>query len=197
MTSWPKPRRPNATVSPRTGPEHLRPRCVDRAGGGGHHRAAYRIGHSGGADVPRHPHAIAQQAHTVAAVSGNRLTLGIGLSHKVVIENMFGLSYAAGPPPARIPECPDAVVPQRARQLRRRDVPGARRNQRQGFDRLGVVVAALGEQMLRVTAALADGTLTWCTGPATCLVTPSRRSPGRPRNSVGRNHGLSPRCRCA
>jgi alkanesulfonate monooxygenase SsuD/methylene tetrahydromethanopterin reductase-like flavin-dependent oxidoreductase (luciferase family) len=31
----------------------------------------------------------------------------------------------------------------------------------------GVVVAALGEQMLRVTAALADGTLTWCTGPAT------------------------------
>jgi F420-dependent oxidoreductase-like protein len=31
----------------------------------------------------------------------------------------------------------------------------------------GVVVAALGEQMLRVTAALADGTLTWCTGPVT------------------------------
>jgi alkanesulfonate monooxygenase SsuD/methylene tetrahydromethanopterin reductase-like flavin-dependent oxidoreductase (luciferase family) len=25
----------------------------------------------------------------------------------------------------------------------------------------------LGEQMLRVTAALADGTLTWCTGPST------------------------------
>ena len=30
-----------------------------------------------------------------------------------------------------------------------------------------MVVAALGEQMLRVTAALADGTLTWCTGPVT------------------------------
>jgi alkanesulfonate monooxygenase SsuD/methylene tetrahydromethanopterin reductase-like flavin-dependent oxidoreductase (luciferase family) len=30
-----------------------------------------------------------------------------------------------------------------------------------------VVVAALGEQMLRVTAAMADGTLTWCTGPVT------------------------------
>ena len=27
---------------------------------------------------PRHPHAIAQQCHTVAAASGNRLTLGIG-----------------------------------------------------------------------------------------------------------------------
>ena len=42
---------------------------------------------------PRHPHAIAQQAHTVAAASDNRFTLGIGLSHKIVIENMLGLSY--------------------------------------------------------------------------------------------------------
>jgi alkanesulfonate monooxygenase SsuD/methylene tetrahydromethanopterin reductase-like flavin-dependent oxidoreductase (luciferase family) len=30
-----------------------------------------------------------------------------------------------------------------------------------------VVIAALGEQMLRVAAALSDGTLTWCTGPDT------------------------------
>jgi alkanesulfonate monooxygenase SsuD/methylene tetrahydromethanopterin reductase-like flavin-dependent oxidoreductase (luciferase family) len=37
----------------------------------------------------------------------------------------------------------------------------------QGSDGFSVVVAALGEQMLRVTAAMADGTLTWCTGPVT------------------------------
>jgi F420-dependent oxidoreductase-like protein len=36
-----------------------------------------------------------------------------------------------------------------------------------GSQPFSVVVAALGEQMLRVTGALADGTLTWCTGPAT------------------------------
>jgi F420-dependent oxidoreductase-like protein len=36
-----------------------------------------------------------------------------------------------------------------------------------GSNGFGVVVAALGEQMLRATAALADGTLTWCTGPVT------------------------------
>ncbi|MEY3691429.1 MAG: hypothetical protein RJB57_1085, partial [Actinomycetota bacterium] len=42
---------------------------------------------------PRHPHAIAQQAHTAAAASGNRFTLGIGLSHRIVIENMLGMSY--------------------------------------------------------------------------------------------------------
>ena len=43
---------------------------------------------------PRHPFAIAQQALTTAAASGGRFTLGIGLSHQVVIENMMGLSYA-------------------------------------------------------------------------------------------------------
>ena len=42
---------------------------------------------------PRHPGALAQQALTTAAASNNRFTLGIGLSHQVVIENMFGMSY--------------------------------------------------------------------------------------------------------
>ena len=42
---------------------------------------------------PRHPIRLAAQALTVQAATGGRLTLGIGLSHKVVIENMFGYSY--------------------------------------------------------------------------------------------------------
>ena len=44
--------------------------------------------------VPRHPVAMAQQALTAQSASGGRFTLGIGLSHKAVIEDMFGLSYA-------------------------------------------------------------------------------------------------------
>src|SRR5688500_9227850 len=43
---------------------------------------------------PRHPFAMAQQAASVSAATGNRFTLGIGLSHQVVIENMLGMSYA-------------------------------------------------------------------------------------------------------
>ncbi len=35
---------------------------------------------------PRHPAALAQQALTAALALGGRLTLGIGLSHKIVIE---------------------------------------------------------------------------------------------------------------
>ena len=42
---------------------------------------------------PRHPTAIAQQALTTQAAAQGRFTLGIGLSHKLVIEDMLGLSY--------------------------------------------------------------------------------------------------------
>ena len=42
---------------------------------------------------PRHPMMLAQQALTVQMVTGNRLLLGIGLSHQVVVENMWGMSF--------------------------------------------------------------------------------------------------------
>jgi len=41
----------------------------------------------------RHPLALAQQALTVQAATGGRFVLGIGLSHKVMIENVYGLSF--------------------------------------------------------------------------------------------------------
>jgi alkanesulfonate monooxygenase SsuD/methylene tetrahydromethanopterin reductase-like flavin-dependent oxidoreductase (luciferase family) len=42
---------------------------------------------------PRHPLALGQEALSVQAVAQGRFTLGIGPSHPVVIENMYGLSY--------------------------------------------------------------------------------------------------------
>ena len=117
---------------------------------------------------PRHPHAIAQQALTVAAACGNRFTLGIGLSHKIVIEDMFGLSYDK--PVRHLREYLNVLMPLSRNEFANfegemyRVHAGINAKGSTGF---GVVVAALGEQMLRVTAALADGTLTWCTGPVT------------------------------
>jgi len=117
---------------------------------------------------PRHPHAIAQQAHTVAAASGGRFTLGIGLSHKIVIENMFGLSYDK--PIRHLREYLGVLMP-----LSRNEFANFEGEMytvhaglsAKGSDGFSVVVAALGEQMLRLTAAMTDGTLTWCTGPVT------------------------------
>src|SRR5919197_2443598 len=43
---------------------------------------------------PRHPHAMAQQALSAQSAARGRFTLGIGLSHQIVIEGMFGLSFA-------------------------------------------------------------------------------------------------------
>src|SRR5262244_4493236 len=42
---------------------------------------------------PRHPVVMAQQALSAAAASRGRFVLGIGLSHQIVIEGMFGLSF--------------------------------------------------------------------------------------------------------
>src|SRR5581483_8618343 len=43
---------------------------------------------------PRHPHAMAQEALSAQAAARGRFALGIGLSHQIVIEGMFGFSFA-------------------------------------------------------------------------------------------------------
>jgi F420-dependent oxidoreductase-like protein len=118
---------------------------------------------------PRHPTAIAQQALTTAAATGNRFTLGIGLSHQLVIENMLGLSYQQ--PARHMREYLSVLMPLargepanfQGEEYRvsnvALDVPGA--------GRLPVVVAALGPVMLKIAGELADGTNTWMVGPKT------------------------------
>ncbi len=117
---------------------------------------------------PRHPMVLAQQALTVNAVSGGRLSLGIGLSHQVVIESMMGLSFdkpvlhlreyleVLGPLSRGEPAALDGKLYQVHAGL---TVPGA--------TPFAILVAALGSQLLKVAGTLADGTITWCTGPQT------------------------------
>ncbi|MFT5012456.1 MAG: 5,10-methylenetetrahydromethanopterin reductase [Patiriisocius sp.] len=118
---------------------------------------------------PRHPTAIAQQALTTAAASDNRFSLGIGLSHKVVIEDMLGFSYDK---PARHmreyltvlgPLLKGESVSFAGEHFKinnvKLDVPGA--------SNVPILVAALGPVMLKLAGELADGTVTWMTGPNT------------------------------
>ena len=118
---------------------------------------------------PRHPTAIAQQALTTAAATNNRFTLGIGLSHQVVIETMLGMSYDK--PAKHMREYLSVLMPlARGEQANFQgeqykvqgvalDIPGA--------ERLPVVIAGLGPVMLKLAAEMADGTNTWMVGPNT------------------------------
>ena len=118
---------------------------------------------------PRHPTALAQQALTTAAATGNRFTLGIGLSHKIVIENMLGFSYDK--PARHMREYLDVLMPLLRGEAVNYDGEQYRVHGLQlaipGADPVPTVVAALGPVMLRVAGESTDGTNTWMVGPKT------------------------------
>jgi F420-dependent oxidoreductase-like protein len=136
---------------------------------------------------PRHPFALAQQALTAQAACRGRFVLGIGLSHKIVIENMLGLSYRE--PAKQMREYLEVLMPlaqgkpvKFEGELYR--VAGAL--QVAGGTPLPVVVAALGPKMLEIAGRLADGTATWMTGVRTLAdhtipaITKAARAAGKP-----------------
>jgi len=117
---------------------------------------------------PRHPTAIAQQALTASAASGGRFTLGIGLSHKIVIENMLGFSYDK--PAKHMREYLSVLAPllrgepvsfqgEQYRVSAGLQVPGATTTP--------LLVAALGSTMLGLAGRRSQGTITWMTGEKT------------------------------
>jgi F420-dependent oxidoreductase-like protein len=101
----------------------------------------------------RPPMTMAAQALTVQSATGNRLTLGIGVSHRHVVEPQFGASFDR--PARHLREYLTAL----RESFRGESVfaPGARAP--------SVLVGALGPAMLRVTGELADGTVTVWAGP--------------------------------
>ncbi len=119
---------------------------------------------------PRHPQMLAQQALTVQAISKGRLTLGIGLSHKVVVEGLWGYSFDA--PGTYMHQYLDAIVPMLRGETV--NVHGSKVSAvtigpvgPAGATPPKLVIAALGPKMLELAATLTDGTVTWMTGIAT------------------------------
>ena len=141
---------------------------------------------------PRHPAVLAQQALTTDLAVGGRLALGIGLSHQIVIQDMYGYSFdrparhmreylavlaplLAGDPVAFEGETVQAKIGL--------SVP------RSGH-KIPLLLAALAPQMLRLAGSLADGTVLWMTGPATVRdhivpsITKAAADAGRPSPRV-------------
>jgi F420-dependent oxidoreductase-like protein len=116
---------------------------------------------------PRHPMMLAAQALTVSQASRGHFTLGIGLSHQVVIEHMLGMSFDR--PVRHMREYLDVLMPLVNGEPA--DATGETISFHGGLQieaaPVPVVVAALGTQMLRLAGRKAQGTITWMTGPAT------------------------------
>jgi F420-dependent oxidoreductase-like protein len=115
---------------------------------------------------PRHPLALASQALTAQAASGNRLTLGIGPGHRPVIEGQYG--YCFDRPARHVQEYLSALMPLlRGEQadFHGEVITAAGQVQVPGARPPSVLLAALGPVMLKIAGELADGTVTVWTGP--------------------------------
>ena len=119
---------------------------------------------------PRHPMMLAGQALTTQSAVGDRLALGIGLSHQIVVESMWGYSYAK--PLRHMREYLEALLPLLRGEsvavtgedltcIGSLDIPGPAAPP--------VIIAALGPKMLELAGSTGCGTITWCTGERTLL----------------------------
>lgn len=114
---------------------------------------------------PRHPVVLAGEALTIQAATGNRFTLGIGPSHRPVIESRYGLSYAH--PARHVREYLSVLTPLlRGEKV---DFHGETLSA-QGVVQVPdtapppVLLSALAPRMLRLAGEMADGTVTtWAT----------------------------------
>ena len=141
---------------------------------------------------------MAQQALTVQLASGGRFTLGIGLSHQIVIENMLGYSFDR--PLRHMREYLSVLMPLLTHG--KADFDGETISAHAAVDVADrppcpVIVAALGPKMLELAGSVTDGTATWMTGPATLeshtvpIISAAAEKAGRPAPRS------SPACRSA
>ncbi len=117
---------------------------------------------------PRHAAVLAQQALTANLALNGQLTLGIGLSHKIVIADMYGYSFDA--PATHMAEYLSILLPLLSGE--HASFAGTTMRAAIGLStprtgRLPVLLAALGPKMLKLAGQRTEGTILWMTGPAT------------------------------
>ncbi|MCY3862709.1 MAG: TIGR03564 family F420-dependent LLM class oxidoreductase [bacterium] len=112
----------------------------------------------------RHPFALAQQAATAQAACGGRFTLGIGLCHQGMVENLMGLSYAR--PARQMREYLEIAGPMLFffNDTATTEIYTTRWRGLSHAPPTEIIVAAMGPIMLGHAGRLARGTFVWATG---------------------------------
>jgi len=133
--------------------------------------AATNVVRLGTAVVPTwtiHPVALAASALTAQAQSHGRLVLGIGLNHQPAVEHRWHLRWEK--PIRHVLDYLDVLQPLLAGELVQHvgevwsltnEAPMPRPTEQAPK----VMLAALGDQMLRIAGRRTDGTILWCVGP--------------------------------
>jgi F420-dependent oxidoreductase-like protein len=108
---------------------------------------------------PRHPLVMAQQAATIEALAPGRIRLGVGTSHRHLMENIYGLSMPS--PLAYLREYVEVM---------RQGLWGGRVDHQGRFFkvnssflqmRIPLLISALGEQAFRLAGEISDGAISW------------------------------------
>ncbi|HEY5662931.1 MAG TPA: TIGR03564 family F420-dependent LLM class oxidoreductase [Ilumatobacter sp.] len=139
----------------------------------------------------RHPRALAAQALTAQAACGGRFTLGIGLSHRPVVERMLRMEWDR--PVRHMLDYLDVLQPlltegKVSHQGEIWSFMGS--GGRPTHDPPKVMLAALGDQMLRIAGRRTDGTILWCVGPVAIerkilpVIAAAAHDAGRPAPSI-------------
>jgi F420-dependent oxidoreductase-like protein len=129
---------------------------------------------------PRHPVALAEQALTVQVACGGRLVLGVGPSHREMMERVYGVSFTGVP----------AHVERYLTALHDAMETGRPPLAVEGAVRCPILLGALGPAMLRIAGTIADGTVTARAGPRTLgthivpAINAAARRAGRPAPRV-------------
>jgi F420-dependent oxidoreductase-like protein len=117
----------------------------------------------------RHPLPLALAARTAVSAAGrDRISLGIGVTHRVVSEGFFGISYDG-----IVTSCEETIhaLDQFFSKDQAAHIEGetltARAQLVGEIAPPSLLVAALGKKMLALAGACANGTITWMTGPKT------------------------------
>lgn len=116
----------------------------------------------------RHPRMLAGQALTTQALVGDRLVLGIGLNHRPVVEERLHMEWDR--PIRHINEylsILDDLLHTGRSSFRGEIWSFEDENVRPTGNPPKVMLAAMGEQMLRIAGRRTAGTILWCVGPRT------------------------------
>jgi F420-dependent oxidoreductase-like protein len=116
----------------------------------------------------RHPAVLAGQALTTQLATGGRLALGIGVSHRVLVEDRLGIPFdRPGTAMEEYLRVLRPLVHGEAASFHGETVAAETALTIGPVPPCPIILGALGARMLDLAGTFGDGTITWAVGPAT------------------------------